>query len=777
MAVRTGDGRAERSRGPAQRIAQSVLSGEWAVYAATAVLTAVVVWFALDLYNMQWSIPLNYEGDAVLIAAHIKTDIETGWYESQSLLGAPFGQVYHDWKSADNLHHIFASVVGLVVKDFGVVMNLYYLLGYLFAALAGAWFLRLVGVSRALTAVLAVLFAIAPYHFFRAEFHLWLSSYYPIPLALGVVYLIARGLPIWTRSTRYSNRVLGWLTGRAAFTTVALALVATGNSYYGFWTALFIAFVGLGRLVYDRSWRRFVAAVAAGAWTVVVMLVNMAPDLLYSAANGANAAAVSRYPVESEVYSLKLIQLILPQSGHRIGFLNTLRQFYESTFPYSVQSPALGVVGAFGFVAALAIVAYAVLFFGTRRATSSPTLRSLGVLGGLILFAFLLSTFGGLSSLIALFTSDLRGWNRMVIELAILSLAVTGLILDAAIRFATRRIRSTTVVRAVSIATGGLLLVVGYVDQVTPVNVPNYAAAKAAFQQDEDMVTAIEEIVPADSMILQLPFRLFPESASDQGVWDTDQLLPYLHSDTLRWSGGGIKGRPASMWSSVAESELSTRAVVLSATAAGFGGVLFDRKSYGPEEAPGVEAELIATLGEPSYRSPDDRYAFYSTADARSVLDGLSPAEAESIGDAVVNPVLVSFEPNYLLGYSVVGSVEPYEPRFVAVNPRDETVSVDITVDLSYRQGGAMLSISLPGGRTERVDVGPESTTVTFSVDVPSGSTDFAVAVVEGSQPDKATFGDSGPIGVGGISVVDSELVDELSAIPGLEVLRRAESD
>ena len=756
----------------AYRVSDAAASREWLVYLSVAVLTVVATAFALDLWNMNWSVPLVYSGDGVLIAAHIKTDIETGWYESQSLLGAPFGQVYHDWKSADNLHHIFASVVGLVVKDFGVVMNLYYLLGYLFAGLTGAWFLRLVGVSRLMSIVLGVAFAIAPYHFIRSESHMWLSAYYPIPLALGVVYLIARGVPVWTRNERPAHRLLGWATGRAAFTVVALALVATANSYYGFWMVLFIAAVGLARLVYDRSWRRFLGAVTAGVWTVVVMLANMAPDLLYSAANGANNAAVGRFPVESEIYSLKLMQLILPQADHRIGILSTLRSFYDSNFPFTSEAPALGVLAAAGFLAALVLALYAAFTLGVARRDPSPMLRSLGVLSALVVFAFLLATIGGFSSVIALFTSDLRGWNRMSIVIAILALAVTGLLVDALVRLATERMRSEHLTGFVAAAVAAVLLFGAYADQVTPARVPNYAANQAAFDQDAAMVAAIEDAVPADSMILQLPFRQFPESTGENGVPDTDQLLPYLHSDTLRWSGGGIKGRPQSMWSGVAAAELSTPALVYSATAAGFNGVLLDRKSYAADEAAPVEASLTETLGEPVYRSPDDRYTFFTTEAASRILsDSLSSDEIDAIGDAVVNPVLPTYNRNYSSGYSVLSSVRAYEPNITLANPRDTPVEVELSVGLAYRQGPATLNLTLPDGSVESfpVDVGFEP--VHFTVVAPAGTSVMPITITDGPAPDIGSLGDAGPISFGGLAVRDTDLIELLEAIPDLTVL------
>jgi len=115
-----------------ERLLGLLRRGDVALYLVVALTTVVVTVFALDLFRMTWTIPLEYTGDAILISAHVKTDLARGWYESESLLGAPWGQVYHDWKSADNLHHMIVSLLRPVVGDWAVGINLYYLLGYLF---------------------------------------------------------------------------------------------------------------------------------------------------------------------------------------------------------------------------------------------------------------------------------------------------------------------------------------------------------------------------------------------------------------------------------------------------------------------------------------------------------------------------------------------------------------------------------------------------------------------------------------------------------------------
>ena len=722
------------------------------MYVLVAILTIVTTWFALDLFHLRWSVPMGYQGDAILISSHIKTDIETGWYESQSLLGAPFGQVYHDWKSADNLHHMIVSLTRGIVPDWGVAINLYFVLGFLFAGLTAAWFLRLVGVSRAITVPLAVLYAIAPYHFIRGEGHMWLSSYYPIPLALGIVYLIAVGRPVWGKhATR--NGVFGWLTGPAALTVAALALVGTANSYYGFFTVLLIALVGLIRFIADRRWKPFFGAVVAGGFTAVVMLLNMLPDILYNRANGPNPIAVGRFPVEAELYSLKFMQLVLPMPDHRVSFLSSLRNFYDSAYPFTSESPALGIVAASGFVAAFVFILY--LLIGRIRGWAfSPTrVTALGVLSGLVLFTFLLSTFGGLSSLISFFTSDLRGWNRMSILIAMLSLAMIGLLIDTAIDAFARRKGNVDRRRSViAVIAAVLILVVGYADQVSPNKTPNHAAIQAEFDADEAMVSQIEELVPSGSMIMQLPFRQFPETPPINGVFDTDQLKPYLHSETLRWSGGGIKGRPASEWVGLA-SNLPVDGMVRSVSAAGFAGVLVDRRPYDDNGAK-IVRQLKAVLGEEAFTAQDGRYVFFLLP-ADELAAGISDTDLADMASWVINPVYPRFTPDYSRGYTLAEGFGAYEPQIELDNPRTEPVSLRLNFSAAYLQGDATFRFTSPDGSFTDVPVTGTPDEVEIDVIAPPGRTVVSVSVVEGPEPIKSRT-NSGPIVVTDIVAHDT---------------------
>ena len=253
------------------RPTRSVLSREWFLYAITTVLTSVLAFLSLELWRAKLSVPLTYSGDALPTAAHFKTVIQEGWYEYQPRLGAPWGQTYNDFPTADNLHMVFAKIFGLFSSDWAAALNVYFFLGFVLIALASVWFLRVCGVSRVFSVVLSVVFALAPYHFIRGESHLWLASYYGVPLGLGLLVLIYKRKALWGKGPQ-TSAILAWLFGPTARTVVFLAILGSSSSYYSVFFLILLAAMGIAVFVRDREWRAFWGAVAAGGVTVFVML-------------------------------------------------------------------------------------------------------------------------------------------------------------------------------------------------------------------------------------------------------------------------------------------------------------------------------------------------------------------------------------------------------------------------------------------------------------------------------------------------------------------------
>ena len=721
---------------PLAWIADQWRRSDWMTYVITFIVTTVATITSHELWNAKLNVPFNYTGDAIPTGAHFKTVAEQGWYEYQPLLGAPTGQTYHDFPTADNLNFMFARVLGFVTPDWPTAMNLYYLLGFPLAALAAVWLVRRLSISRTFSVVLGTLFALAPYHFIRGEGHLWLSSYFVIPLSIAVVMDVIQGKPIWGLREG-GPRWLRWASRRTVLTLAILALTGTAQSYYAIFFLVLLAFAGIVRLIRSGEWGRFWGAAISGGVAVIVMLINMSPDMIYSLVNGANPAGFARGHIEAEIYALKLTQLLLPWPGHRIGFLRSIREQYDAHYPLISESPALGAAAALGLVALFLILAFMAATWGGRRArtlTATPQFQVLGQLAALTFVAFLFSTVGGLSTLISFVTTALRGWNRMSIVIALLCLAAVGILLDAMVRAIQRRIPRLGVRRAFTWGLAGVLLVAGYVDQTPPDYSASFPATIERFEGDSTWFAEVEASVPAGSMIVQLPYEPFPESLGPTGVLGSEALIPYLHTQDIRWTAGGIKGRPTADWTAVLET-LDPADIARFAAATGAAGIHLDLPALTDEQRTALQSGLDDAIGEHT-DSDDGRWAFYPLDGVRAELENeFSADELTEFSRLITDPVTITSSPSFNPELDEDGQLQyraaSLEPFVTLSSAADTGSRVEVDLEVRVEDPGADgVEFTLPDGTVRTIDIvdGIVSANVTF--EAAPGLSDVQLRVV-----------------------------------------------
>ena len=626
---------------PAVRFRSALGRSDLLLYVYAGLLTAAAVTLMMRLWRATMSVPFAYRGDAVASAAYFKDVIQVGWYENQPHLGAPYGQHYHDFPFADDLNPAMAKVIGVFTSDWAVAFNTYYLLGFLLCALSAVWFFRVCGLGRWMTVVLAVLFAVAPYHFIRGESNLFLASYYCVPLAMVVVLRATRGESLWGRR-RTMKYLPSIFLGRGAATVLILALVVYSGAYYGLFTAFLLALGSVFALVRRRDWRRLGGSVVAVGAVALFFVLALLPDILYTRTHGADDGALVRRVFDAETYGLKFTSLLLPPPGHPLAVLAAFRKYYDSTYPLPGERAALGLMAALGFLALLSVPVLALTgrFSGEGRDPAGlGRYTTIGSLSFLTYAAFLIGTIGGLGTFVSFFTSSIRGWNRISIIIALFALAGLGLATEAGGRRIDGRVRtrtqspldSRTRLWGRSLAAhfvpviAVVVLVVGVADQSLIGAVPGYADNKASSTSDQAYVDSLQQALPDDAMIFILPWQPFPESARANGLPESDQMKLWLHSDTLRWSGGGIKGRPQSDWPGVVVKKPVAQMVRDLATI-GFAGISIHRTAL-KDAGKKWEAALTPLLGPPTIVSPDGAYSYFSLAKEVERLDASTTGE------------------------------------------------------------------------------------------------------------------------------------------------------
>ena len=672
---------------------------------ATALVATVVAIVDLELWKMDAQVPIfGADGDAGYYLATVKDVVEHGWFWHNPDLGAPFGQDNYDFAApfGDVAHYVIVVALGLVLGDPVVVFNAFFLVCFPLIAVVSYAVLRDLGAARAAALVAGLLFTFLPYHLLRHQGHLFLTSYYSIPLGVWLVVTLAEGRTLLARRAP-RRRVI-------AVVGACLVVGAASNYYAIFALLLLVTLVPVAALAL-RSW----SVVRQGAAVTAVVLASFAlchsPAIVYPLIHGANDTVGARAPAESELFALSLAHMVIPRPEHRIERLAVRGRAYDVSSPLPRGegfSSAIGTVATVGLAIALVV-----LLTTGLGAAASVRRRRIAAAGAAALVAFVVGTMGGGSTLIAYeLTAQVRAWNRLSLVIAFTALLTIALVLTGLGERWRARGRPRWLLGVLAAVVG----VVGILDQTSPTDAPAYAALGAAWRADDAFVAAIERRLPADADVVQLPYMSYPENGPISAMADYDQFKGYLHSHDLRWSYGAVRGR-AGDW--MAQHRLlAPERLATAAAAAGFGGLYLDRAGYADGGAAAAAAlEQLAGPGNSSV-SASGRLQFFDLRPAAERLADLTGrSERARLRTALLRPVRLGFGTGFAkvirgeTGFRWAGG----DARLTLDNPRGPR-SVRFVAQLF---GGAAtpsaVTITLPDGRRRRVSVSDQGA----PVDVP----------------------------------------------------------
>ena len=121
-------------------------------------------------------------------------------------------------------------------------------------------------------------------------------------------------------------------------------------------------------------------------------------------------------------------------------------------------------------------------------------------------------------------------------------------ILPILLLFALKRISKMRQEREIGFTLAALCALVALWDQTPPiVTEAKIAEVAQVVNADRELAQKLEARLPKGAMIFQVPIMEYPESPAP-GVSGYDHLRLYLHSKDLRFSFGGVKGRPWLQW-------------------------------------------------------------------------------------------------------------------------------------------------------------------------------------------------------------------------------------
>jgi phosphoglycerol transferase len=557
------------------------------LYAAAAALGLGAAAWALNLWHADLLVPFDYEGDALLNIMIVKNIVEKGWYLHTDALGAPAGMMLYDFPAGDNLVCVMIKGMSLFTSNPVLLTNLFFLLTFPLVSLTALFTARQFGLSAGPALLVSFLYTLLPYHFWRGTTHLYFSAYFLVPPAILIAHWISSGNLLNQR----------W---RVWFSLGVSVLLGCNMAYYPFFACFFFLLAAV--LAWLRHERRHALA-AAGLIAVIsaVLLLNLAPNILYAHKYGA-AASGRRYSFESEIAGLKIVQLLLPVTGHRIPALARLKANYNATHPLVNENDwvSLGFIGSVGFL----VLTGWVLFIRRRADGFRALIEDLSVFN---LAAVLLATLGGFSALFAvLVTPQIRGYNRIGPFIAYFSLVTVAVGLE---HFARRKVHS----RAGMIGFGAALAalgLLGLLDQTGGDSQHDWHALKSKFSSDKRFFANVQASLPAGAMIFELPYEPFPEYGLNiNQMIEYAPFRPYIQTHGLRWSYGVIKGRSGDVWEQNTAAEAPGQ-MVATLRDDGFAGIYVDRSGYADHGA-ALEGQLRAAIGSDPLSDSKGRFALF----------------------------------------------------------------------------------------------------------------------------------------------------------------------
>jgi phosphoglycerol transferase len=551
--------------------------------------------------------PFVYVGDAVFYSMIIKGIIDNGWHLHNEFIGMPWGTDLHDFPITDTFHLLLIKVATLFTADHALILNIFFILTFPLTTITALIVFRHFKLSYFPAVLGSLLYTFTPYHLSRSEYHLMYSAYYIVPLMVMVLlWVCASGREVNDKSQQSLS--LNLQSSKLILSLIICVLIAsTGGVYYSFFACCLLLIVGLIRACSLRHIRHFFLPGILIATIATTALANLSPSILYQIKHGPTSTA-QRFPSDAEIYGLKVAQLLLPITDHRLALWSHVKAKYNANpLINENDDSSLGLIGSVGFLTLLGWLLARGLNVTRQEADSAGHL--LNYLSVLNIAAVLLGTIGGFGALFALLISpQIRSYNRISVYIAFFAFFAIVLLLDRVEQrfFSTRGRRAAFCILIV------FLLVLGIVDQSSKRFVPSYGMTRAEYRSDADFIREIETAVPPGSMIFQLPVKRFPETPPIERLGDYDLFKGYLHARQLRWTYGAMKDRRSDTWqTSIVVRPLNE--MVEAITLAGFKGIYVDRFGY-PDSAAQLEADLTGLLGTTPLVSKNARLAFFNLA-------------------------------------------------------------------------------------------------------------------------------------------------------------------
>lgn len=583
----------------------------WQQYASFLLMILIILgmmYHLMDLGDMKLNIPMQYlGGDDMGVIVNAKMMVEQGWNMTSDRLGAPYSVQYYDFTSSmmHNAGLVIMKIFALITRDAAATMNLSYLSIFFIAGIISYFVMRNLKVNCWVNALASSVFALSPYMLYRNIGHIVLTECYFVPLSILLCLWIYERDDVLVPDKNFFKRKINYVALLFTF-----LIANNGIAYYPFFTCFIFMVTAVSKLVKTRKIKEGLRGVIATVMVCFFVVLSILPGKIYTMTHGTNAAAIDRAGFEqAELYGMKISQLFMPVNGHGI-YDKYIDIYNENAFLVNENSTAyLGIIGMIGFI---------ILMICLFTKKDSALNKRLGYLSELNITMVLMGTIGGIGAMFSFFISPmLRGYNRISIFIEYACILAVALLADKLVNVLKARINNKKEKKVkYNILLYGMTVVFGCIcvfsiwEGCPALVTPAYDTIEAEYTSDKEFVEAIEDELAPGSMIYQLPYHKYPEDGPVNDMADYHLYIGYLHSNTLKWSYGSIKGREEDEWNE-SVSEMKYEDMVSYLKEQGFAGIYVERRAYTEEELTELENTLEAITGSKPLESNNNNLSFF----------------------------------------------------------------------------------------------------------------------------------------------------------------------
>ena len=548
---------------------------------------AVLIVFAIGVWcwitgrtNLAaWQVPLEYgmkgaDGDAIGFMSHIKEASEGEFSllgpRNITRLGAPY---YSSLSDIPLTEFWMLYLPGVLARSIGLfaAANAAILIAQILACLCFYIVARWLGCKWWWAFTGGILFGFAQFAFARSLHHINVTNYWYVPFCLLIADWMTRNEMGDIRGRRY------------LFAVLASFVMGMLNPYY---TNMFLQLTLLGAFYqyFRQGWapvRQAGGIVAAAGFGFFLMNLN---TFINRIVHGANPGALPREFKWLELSALKFVDMLVPPQDHpllgKIGqaYYGLAGREYDPSIAKMVAFPAE--VPPSCYLGLLGIAALVWLAAISIRRLMVENGRNLPLEAWQVLWILAYASVGGLNCLAGICgVTMFRSSTRYCI-----------FILPIVLLFALKRLSRKRFDQETEIGIAALCALFALWDQTPPTTTSAKIADDArVVDADRQFTRSMEARLPQGAMIFQIPVMEFPESPAP-GMPSYDHFRPYLHSEHLRFSFGGIKGRPWLNW----QKDLTQKPfpeVIQTLESYGFAAIYCNRNGF-PDRAEGLLKEF-----------------------------------------------------------------------------------------------------------------------------------------------------------------------------------------